>query len=104
MNAEEDMVLEGHDPDGRRVVLTEGAWSHIRRRHPEMDSTAAAILACVERPDHREDDPWPGREDFWRRGLGPSRWLFAVVDFEQEPARIVTAYGRRDDPPGWWAE
>jgi hypothetical protein len=27
--------------------------------------------------------------------------LFVVVDFGERPARVVTAFGRRDDPPGW---
>jgi hypothetical protein len=30
--------------------------------------------------------------------LGPSRWLFVVVDFNETPARIVTAYANRKDP------
>jgi hypothetical protein len=30
----------------------------------------------------------------------PSRWLFVVVQFNETPARIVTAYANRKDPPG----
>jgi hypothetical protein len=33
--------------------------------------------------------------------LGPTRWLMVVVDFGSVPARFVTAYGNRKDPPGW---
>ena len=61
----------------------------------------AALMATIAHPDHLEDDPRPGRERFWRELLGPSRWLFVVVDFDESPARVVTAFGRRDDPPGW---
>jgi hypothetical protein len=34
---------------------------------------------------------------------GPSSWLMVVVDYEREPARIVTALGYRHgrDPGGW---
>jgi hypothetical protein len=73
-----------------------------RTSRPEISDDRAAILAAVAQPDLREDDPRRGRERFWRRRLGQSGWLFVVVDFEQSPGRVVTAFGRRDDPPGWW--
>ena len=66
-----------------------------------MEPYPGMIMATVERPDDRDDDPIEGRERFWRQGLGPSRWLFVVVDFTESPARIVTAYGQREDPEGW---
>ena len=94
--------LTAYDPDGRRVVLDDVGWSHITNGHPELAAHQAAILKAVVDPDHREDDLRPGRERFWRARIGPSRWLFVVVDFNEIPARVVTAFGRRDDPPGWW--
>jgi len=94
--------LTADDPDGRPVVLDEVGWSHITIEHPELAAHQAAILRAVADPDHREDDLRPGRERFWRERIGPSRWLFVVVDFNEIPARGVTAFGRRDDPPGWW--
>jgi hypothetical protein len=96
------VLLEENDPDGRRVVLDEEGWRHIVQEHIEMSSHQAGLMATVALPDHREDDLRPARERFWRQDLGPSRWLFVVVDFGESPARIVTAFGRRDDPPGWW--
>jgi hypothetical protein len=93
--------LTGYDPDGRRVVLDEVGWSHITTEHPELAPHQGAVLRVVADPDHREDDVRPGRERFWRERIGPSRWLFVVVDFYEVPARVVTAFGRRDDPSGW---
>lgn len=95
-------IRDQHDPDGRRVVLDGYGWRHVLEEHPEMAPHAAAILAAIAEPDFRESDPRPGRERFWRERLGPSRWLFVVVDFAENPARVVTAFGRHDDPPGWW--
>jgi len=95
------VLLEEEDPDGRRVVLDDDAWRHVLNEHAEMAPHQAALMATVAHPDHLEDDPRPGRERFWRELLGPSRWLFVVVDFDESPARVVTAFGRRDDPPGW---
>jgi len=95
-------IREERDPDGGVVVLDERGWRHVVEEHPEMGPHAAGVMDTIARPDHREDDPRPHRERFWRERLGPSRWLFVVVDFAQIPARVVTAFGRRDDPPGWW--
>jgi hypothetical protein len=89
------------DPDGRRVVLDAGGWTHIVAEHAEMVVHRDAVLATVAKPQHRRPDARPSRERFWRRGLGPSRWLLMVVDFGMQPARVVTAYGNRKDPPGW---
>ena len=50
-------------------------------------------MATIAQPDHRENDPRPSRER-WRERLGPSRWLFVVVDFAESPARVVTASRR----------
>ncbi len=44
------------------------------------------------RPDHVEPDALPARSRFYRHGVGPSRWLMAVVSYEQEPARIITRW------------
>jgi len=58
-------------------------------------------VATVTAPEHVHPDPRPQRERYWRQGLGPSRWLLAVIDLGTAPAQIVTAYGNRKDPPGW---
>jgi hypothetical protein len=42
-----------------------------------------------------------GRTRFYRRDVGPSRWLMVVVSYEQEPARIITALANRKYPKGW---
>jgi hypothetical protein len=89
------MSSEGRDatdPDGRPVILDERAIRHLRSRRPQMVAQAAAILDAVSRPDLREDDPVPGRERFYRRDLDPRRWLRVVVDFNESPAFVVTAF------------
>jgi hypothetical protein len=57
-----------------------------------------AILAVVNRPDHRELDPRPDRERFYRQHLDQRRWLRVVVDFDEDPGRVVTAIIQRYDP------
>jgi hypothetical protein len=88
------------DPDGRVVVLDAEGWEHILHEHEELAPYREEIMVTVSSPDHRRLDPRPGRERFYSRDLGPSRWLFVVVHFNETPARIVTAYANRKDPPG----
>jgi|SRR5579883_269774 len=95
------VIAAARDPDGRQVVLDTTAWQHIMTNHPEMRDYQSAILLAVQEPDYRRADPRPGRERFYRQGIGPSRWCLAVVDFMVSPARLVTAFGLRRDPEGW---
>jgi hypothetical protein len=56
------------DPDGRRVVFDGGSHLHLAEgRRGWLLDHLDEILAAVERPDHREDDPRPGREHFYRQ-------------------------------------
>jgi hypothetical protein len=86
------------DPDGRAVVLDERTIAHLSRRRPQMVAYLAAILGAVERPDHRDEDRVPGRERFYRRDLDPRRWLRVVVDFNDTPAFVVTAFVQDQEP------
>ncbi len=59
------------DPDGRRVELTAERWeAHVLEEPPEMESCSGVVMATVAQPDEREADPVPGRERFWRQGIG----------------------------------
>jgi hypothetical protein len=88
-------------------VLFEDTWLlHILNPddgHAELEPHLKAVLGALESPDHREPEPWPGRERFFKAGVGPSRWLMAVVDSVEEPAQVVTAfgYGHGRSPDGW---
>lgn len=86
---------------GRAVCGHLGGAHLDDSEHVELAPHLDAVLATVGRPDRRAADlTQPGREQLSKRGVGPTRWLVAVVDFADKPARIVTAYGRgRDKPP-----
>ena len=94
------MTHRALDPDGRTVVIDSRTLGHLARRRPGMNTHVAAIMAAVERPDLREDDPFPGRERFYRRDLDPRRWLRVVVDFNDSPAFVVTAFVQSNEPGG----
>ena len=99
----EDLAIGNvHDPDGRTVVLLSRIWDEkITRDHPELAGHLDAVLEAVSMPDYIAPDSWPDRKRFYRRNAGPSRWLLAVVSYEQQPARIITALANRKDPKTW---
>lgn len=88
------------DPDGRWVVFDAGSHLHLAEgRRSWLLDHVEEIAATVARPDHREDDPRPGRERFYRQNvLRPKRWMRVVVDFSQDPGWIVTVLVQDNDP------
>jgi len=80
------------------VVFDAGTRLHLALGRPELADEVELVLSVVARPDHREEDPRPGRERFYRRDLGPPRWLRVIVDFNDELAWVVTALVQ-DNPP-----
>jgi hypothetical protein len=86
------------DPNGRVVVFDERTVGHFQRRRPQMLRHLDAILDAISRPDLREEDVAPGRERFYRRDLEPGRWLRVVVDFNESPGFVVTAFVQHHDP------
>jgi len=103
--ADEEAVGETTDPKGRRVVLLDRVWQgKVLGDHPELTHHVADVLPAVATPDHVDRDPVYGeRTRYHAREAGPSRWLLVVVSYEQEPARIVSAFGTRKDPRSWTA-
>jgi hypothetical protein len=98
--AMESLKRSVFDPDGRRVVFDVGSHLHLAQggRSWLLDHVET-ILATVERPDHREDDPRPGRERFYRQNaLTPGRWMRVVIDWNDAPGWVVTVLVQDDDP------
>ena len=98
-----DAVGEVRDPRGLRVVVPVELWqSKILHDHPELASHLADVLRAIAEPDRVLPDPvFEDRRRYYLRGAGPSRWLLVVVSYEQEPARIISAFGNRKDPRSW---
>jgi hypothetical protein len=94
-----DLPRSIQDPEGRVVEFTERSWRHVMAERPQLLDDIDAILAAIGAPDHREEDPKPGRERFYRRQITDKvRWLRVVVDFSETPAFVVTAFIQRKDP------
>ena len=89
------------DPEGRGVVFDSGTRLHLALGRPDLADEVDLILGTVAHPDHRTPDARPGREHFYRRHLDARRWLRVVVDFNEEPAWVVTALVQQNPPRGW---
>jgi len=96
-------IGEAIDPDGARVILLARVWDDkVLHDHVELAGYVTDVLRAVRAPDHVEPDPtYEQRTRFHLRGVGPSWWLLVVVSYEQEPARIISAFGNRKDPRSW---
>jgi len=89
---------ETQDPWGRRVVLTSSGWSHVREQHPELLPLIDEVLEVVTTPDAITPDPKRGRWRYWRAGVGPTRWVRVIVNWNKTPAEIHTAFPDGDSP------
>jgi len=97
------IVGEAANPNGIRVVLLARIWhDKVSVDHPEIAMLADDVLNTVASPDHVEADPARrGRDRYYSRSISPSEWLVVVVSYEQAPARIISAFAKRKDPPSW---
>jgi hypothetical protein len=102
--APEDQIIgEAQDPDGNRVVILASLWYRkVLRDHSDLASHLADVLRVISEPDHVAPDlDYDGRRRYYLRNAGPSRWLLVVLSYEQEPARLITAFAKRKDPSSW---
>jgi hypothetical protein len=103
VTTDENIVGETGDPNGARIVLLDRVWrDKVVVDHPEVAPLIGEVLDAVAAPDHVEPDPIRrDRTRYYLHNAGPSEWLLVVVSYEQEPARIVSAFANRKDPPTW---
>jgi len=72
-------------------------WEHVVDEHAELEGLLQEVLRTVAMPDHREPDPLPGRERYFRRA-GPQAWIRVVTEFAGAVDRVVTAFPQENDP------
>jgi hypothetical protein len=99
----DEIIDETVDAEGTRVVPLTRIWREkLLPEHVELADCMSDVLGAVTSAEHVEVDPvYPERRRYFARDVGPSRWLFVVVSYEQTPARIISAFGHRKDPPTW---
>jgi hypothetical protein len=101
----EEIIGEATDLQGVRVILLARVWREkVLPEHTELMAYTKDVLQAIRSAEHVEVDPvYSERRRYFARAVGPSRWLLVVVSYEQVPARIISAFGHRKDPPTWGA-
>jgi hypothetical protein len=56
------------------------------------------IVETITHLDLHTDDPRPGRERYFAHRKGSGEWLRVVVDFNDNPGWVVTAFGHDQEP------
>ena len=94
-------IASVESPQGRTVALTASKWAYIQR-HAEMRGELELLLAAIRTPDFQEPDPRAGRERYWLRTQPPFPFacVRAVVQFEGDTDRFITAFGQDNEPDG----
>jgi hypothetical protein len=83
-------------------VPTPGWHEKVLHDHPELGFHLADVLQAISNPDYVASDPaFDDRRRHYLRNVGPGRWLLVVISYEQEPARLITAFAHRKDPRSW---
>ncbi len=90
------------DPDGHEVVLLVRIWEQkIARDHPELVDCLDAVMETSPSPTTSSRTRFPPERGSTGATSAQAAWLMAVVSYEQQPARIITALANRKDPRRW---
>lgn len=88
------MLASTRDPDGRRVVLSQEAWNHIREGHPALGRRMREIMAAVREPTRRLPGGDEREEWYFTDEAFANLWVQVVVHYEGGEGWIVTAFPR----------
>jgi hypothetical protein len=96
--ASEGIIFSVKDRWGYEVVLTEAAWQHATKRHPELIGNESLIECAVMMPTLVYETPHKRpSKGFYAKGLlgdPPFRGCYVAVfvRYTTNPAVVVTAY------------
>jgi hypothetical protein len=94
INYFDNVIATTLDPEGRRVVLGDDVWNHVKRRHPVLAPRLREIMAAVREPARRSPGREEGEEWYFSSEAGTHLWIQVVVPYEGGEGWIVTAFPR----------
>ena len=85
---------------GRQVGVPDRAFRKIACDHQDLTGlTRRVVLEAVANANAHRPGHAPNRHVFYRRGVGPSRWLCVVVQYDRsESGEAFTAFAVRRLP------
>lgn len=88
-------IFETTDPRGFKVFCTEDCWnSHILVARPFMKGWEQVVREAIEQPSIGifRDVQHPDRHIFYRIQQGNTRYIKAVVKFNDNSGTVITAF------------
>ncbi len=85
---------------GRRVSAPDRMFTKVARDHEDVAGLSRrAVLETVAKADAHRTGNVPSRHLYYRRGMGPSRWLCVVVQYDHRGiGEAFTAFAVRRLP------
>lgn len=85
---------------GRRVTVPDRAIETVAAKHPEIGAISRRLLLAVVRGAevHVGDRKRVNRHLYYRGGVGPTRWLLVIVEYDGEEGEAFNAFGVRRLP------
>jgi hypothetical protein len=95
----EDYVFEVIDKTGRKIHLSKERWSHIRKKHPEIEN-----LELIEQTIKNPDKVIPFIYDekiyyfykYFKNLKAPKQYLLIIIKYLNGEGFIITAYLEKD--------
>ncbi len=94
-----DYILDFIDKTGRNIHLSRERWSHIRKKHPEIEDIEL-IEQTIKNPDKTVQ--YPFEEDiyyfyrFFKNLKSPKQYLLVIIKYLNGGGFILTAYLEKD--------
>jgi len=90
-----DYIFEVSDKSGRKVHLSKERWSHIRKKHPEVDDFEL-IKETLLKADKSITNLWDSTVyyfyKFFKNRKSPKRYLCVAIKFLNGEGYVITAY------------
>lgn len=92
-------VLEISDKKGRKIHLSKERWSHIRKKHPEIENFEL-IEQTIKNPDktvqYTFDEDIYYFYKFFKNLKSPKQYLLLIIKYLNGEGFIITAYLEKD--------
>ena len=88
-------IFETTDKTGRRIHLSKERWSHIRKKHPEIENHEELEMA-IKNPDkitrYGSDDSIGFYYKYFKHKPSPDKYLLVLVKYLNGQGYVITAY------------
>jgi len=88
-------IFEIEDKSGRKIHLSKERWTHIRKKHPEVEDTEI-IKQTLSNPDklmsNHYDETVNRYYKYFKDRKPPRKYLFILVKYLNGKGYVITTY------------